>query len=280
MALAKELANRGAAPNLVPSLGAPRMKSEPMGLFVEAWTQMTETLPSPQHSAENGIVTCFSDVPNLFFNLWFQDGPATGEAAFRDLLRAGKARGAAWHRPTGGVIRADWAPDNWEAILAEEGLAIAVPMLGMEATAIVSPAHPPANVEIRRVTDDKTARDAADLNARAYHMSEEEFASVGGMHFWPEGSLAFVGYVDGRPVTTAAARDVGGTVYIAMVATEPGEQGKGYAATVMRHAMAEGLEALGADKPLTLHATMDGQKTYAKMGFAAGPVTPLVVPVP
>jgi ribosomal protein S18 acetylase RimI-like enzyme len=237
---------------------------------------MTGTLPSPQHDRGDGLVTCFSDAPNLFFNLWFQEHPTTDEAAFRQMLRAGKAKGAAWRHPTGGVFRADWAPANWEEIIVEEGLAIAVPMLGMEATAIVPPAFPAANIEIREVTDDQTARDAAMLNARAYHMPEDEFECVAGMHFWPEPSRAFVGYIDGRPVTTAAARAVGGTVYIAMVATEPGLQGQGYAATVMRHAMDEGRKAIGADT-LTLHATMDGQKTYAKMGFAAGPSTPLVV---
>lgn len=253
------------------------MKSEPMGLFVEAWTQMVDTLPSPQHTRRDGVFTCFCDVPNLFFNLWFQESPTPGEAEFRQMLRAGKALGAEWRQPAGGVIRGDWSPENWEAILAEEGLAVAVPMVGMEASEIVPPAFPPTEIEIRRADDDATARDAAVLNAHAYHMPEEEFAAVGGMHFWPDGSQAFVGYLDGRPVTTAAARSVGGTVYIAMVATEPDIQGQGHAATVMRHAMAEGIKALGVDT-LTLHATMDGQKTYAKMGFVAGPAMPLVVP--
>jgi ribosomal protein S18 acetylase RimI-like enzyme len=277
MAFAGSLANRTRERNLARIVRGTPMKSEPMALFIEAWTQMTGTLPSPRHERADGVVTCFSDVPNLFFNLWFQDGPTSDEAAFRRMLRAGKAKGAAWHHPTGGVFRADWAPANWEAILVEEGLAIAVPMLGMEATTIVPPAHSAAEIEIRQVTDDATAHDAAMLNAHAYHMPEDEFECVGGMHFWPADSRAFVGYVDGEPVTTAAARSVGGTVYIAMVATEPGLQGQGYAATVMRHAMDEGMKAMGRDT-LTLHATMDGQKTYAKMGFVAGPATPLVVP--
>ncbi len=254
------------------------MQAEPIALFTEAWKQMTDTLPSPRNADGDGISTRFADAPNLFFNLWFQNRPAAAEADFRSILRAGKAAAASWHQPSGGIVRADWAPANWEAILGEEGLAVAIPMLGMEAAAIAPPPRAPAELEIRLVADDPAAMDAAMLNAHAYAMPEEQFACCGGMHFWPAGSMAFVGYVGGKPVATAAARPVGGTIYIAMVATEPAEQGQGYAATVMRHAMAEARKAMG-ELPLTLHATEGGQATYAKMGFAPGPATPLVVPV-
>lgn len=253
------------------------MQAEPIALFIETWTQMTATLPSPQHKREGGVTTCFADVDNLFFNLWIQDRPATGEADFRAQLRTGKALGAAWKQAAGGIIRADWAPANWQAILAEEGLAVAVPMLGMEATEVIPPPRPLAKIEIRQVASDQAAMDAAVINAHAYHMPEAQFAPCGGMHFWPEGTLSFVGYVDGRPVASAAARPINGTCYIAMVATEPDAQGNGYAAAVMRHAMDEGRRATGFEL-LTLHATEDGQKTYARMGFRPGPATPLVVP--
>ncbi len=115
------------------------------------------------------------------------------------------------------------------------------------------------------------------INAHAYGMPEEQFAPCGGMFFFPEGSLGFVGYVDDRPVATTAVRLVDDTVYVLMVATEPDEQAKGYAAAVMRHAMAEDSRLLDKQR-LTLHATMAGSGTYAKMGFAPGPRTTLIVP--
>src|SRR5690606_177318 len=157
------------------------------------------------------------------------------------------------------------------------GLAVLMEMVGMEATAIVPPSLPPSEMDIRRVADDETAMAAATINAHAYHMAEEQFACCGGMHFWPGEALAYVGYVDGKPACTAAVRPVNGTAYVYMVATEPDLQGKGHAATIMRHAMAEGRKAIGGDL-LTLHATMDGKATYEKMGFAAGAATPLIVP--
>ena len=58
-----------------------------------------------------------------------------------------------------------------------------------------------------------------------------------------------------------------GTVYIAMVATLPGQQGKGYADTVMRHAIAQGRQTSGAAST-TLHATAVGEPVYRAMGYA------------
>ena len=64
----------------------------------------------------------------------------------------------------------------------------------------------------------------------------------------------------------AAAFPVNGTVYIALVATLPEEQGKGYAETVMRQAVAQGQEAMGT-KRTTLHASDMGLPVYRRMGY-------------
>ena len=252
------------------------MRADTMSLFKEAWRQMTETMPSPDNATCGPIVKRLSDTNNLFFNLWLQDSPTIDEQSFRAMLKAGKVCGKQWAHPTGGIFCTDWAPANWQEILDQEGLSIAINMVGMETASIVPSQYLPADIEIRQATDDLTAMDAAMVNAHAYHMPEDEFTCAGGMFFWPENSIAFVGYIDGRPVCSAAARNVNDTVYIALVATEPDQQGKGYADTVMRHAIDEGRKLFGHEL-LTLHATMDGQPTYEKMGFVAGPTTPLVV---
>jgi GNAT superfamily N-acetyltransferase len=253
------------------------VKTEPMDLFMAAWKHLTGALPNPNHEEMDSVTNRFCDAPNLFFNLWFQNRPTPGESEFRTMLRTGKAASAGWAQPAGGIISSEWSPQNWQEIVADEGLTVLLQMVGMEAGAIVPPSLPPTDMDIRRVGDDEAAMAASMINAHAYHMAEEQFACCGGMHFWPEEALAFVGYVEGQPVCTAAVRPVNGTAYVYMVATEPCEQGKGYAATIMRHAMAEGRTVIGGDL-LTLHATIDGMKTYEKMGFSAGAATPLIVP--
>ena len=101
-----------------------------------------------------------------------------------------------------------------------------VSIIGMETDRLLEPRRPPADLNIRRVVDDKGARDLAVLTARAYGMPSELWDCASGMHFWPADCFAFVGYVGETPVTSAAL-PVGGTVYIALVATAPNSKVKG-----------------------------------------------------
>jgi GNAT superfamily N-acetyltransferase len=161
--------------------------------------------------------------------------------------------------------------------MAEAGLVEMMGMSGMEGGELLPPRRPPANVVIRRVTDDAGARDLAQLNAVAYQVPGELFECMSNMGFWHDDSLAYVGYVDGKPVSTASALPVAGTVYIALVATRPEEQGKGYADTVMRYAVTQGQQAMGVTRT-TLHATDMGQPVYRAMGYTAGPRLILFAP--
>jgi GNAT superfamily N-acetyltransferase len=255
------------------------MQTEPVSLFVEAWRQMTGRLPSPLFVDKDGVASCFSDVPNLFFNLWVQSRPATLEEEFRGLLATAAQRAATSTYATGGIIRDDWSPLGWEDIAKEVGLAPMVPMISMETDGLLEPRRRAADLDIRRVIDDSGARDLAMLNARAYGMPLELWECVSGMHFWPSDCCAFVGYVGEVPVSCAAALPINGTVYIAVVATAPDQQGKGYAETVMRRAVAEGQRTMGITRT-TLHASMMGHPLYRAMGYLPGPRLVLVGPQP
>jgi hypothetical protein len=114
------------------------------------------------------------------------------------------------------------------------------------------------------------ARELAILNAHAYDVPAELFECIFNMHLWQPDSYGYVGYLNGRPVSCAAAFPVNGTVYLALVATEPEEQGKGYAATVVRHTITQGQEAMGT-LHTTLHATDMGFPVYSAMGYKPGP---------
>jgi GNAT superfamily N-acetyltransferase len=120
------------------------------------------------------------------------------------------------------------------------------------------------------VTNDATARDLAELNARAYDMPVDGFECISNMRLWHPDSYGYVGYLDGKPVSCAAALPVAGTIYIALVATLPEAQGKGYADTVMRSVVVAGQEAMGTAHT-TLHATDMGMPVYRAMGYTAGP---------
>ncbi len=237
-------------------------------VFIEAWKLLVGRLPAPSLQHSNGVASCYGHVPLMFFNLWIADRPVATHEELRAILKT--AAGRACEHPTGGVLREDWLPDGWEALVQEHGLAPAMAMTGMETDQLLPPRRPPATLEIRRVADEATARDLAMLNAHAYGMPPELFECIANLRLWHADSYGFVGYAGGQPVSTASVFPVEGTVYVALVATSPEAQGKGYAETVMRHAVTQGQHAMGTTRT-TLHATDLGQPVYRAMGYMAGP---------
>jgi GNAT superfamily N-acetyltransferase len=143
-------------------------------------------------------------------------------------------------------------------------------MTGMEADELLPPWHPLANLDVRLVVDDAMARDLAELNAPAYRMPADAFDCLANMRLWHANSYAYVGYLGDHPVSCAAAFPVNGTVYIALVATLPEEQRKGYAETVMRQAVIQGQQAMRTTRT-TLHSSDMGAQVYRGMGFRPGP---------
>lgn len=238
---------------------------------------MVGRLPQPRIEEAAGVVSCFGNVPLIFLNVSVVDRPAATHGELRALLNTVAERSATCQHPSGVILRQDWLPIGWENLIDEAGLAPMILMTGMEAAEILPPRRPPAKLEIRRVANDATARDLAELNAHAYHMPADAFECIANMRLWHADSYGFVGYLDGKPVSCAAAFPVAETVYIALVATLPAGQGKGYAETVMRHAVTHGKQAMGTTRT-TLHATDMGLPVYRAMGYTPGPRLVLLGP--
>lgn len=114
------------------------------------------------------------------------------------------------------------------------------------------------------------ARDLAELNALAYHMPADAFDCIANMRLWHPDSYAYVGYLGGQPVSCAAAFPVNGTVSIALVATLPEEQGKGYAETVTRQAASQGQLAMRTTRN-SLARLRPGSPGLSQDGVPAGP---------
>jgi predicted GNAT family acetyltransferase len=61
---------------------------------------------------------------------------------------------------------------------------------------------------------------------------------------------------------------VDGHRYVALVATDPGQQRRGYAEAAMRRAL-ELSAGVHGERPTVLHATDAGRPIYQRMGYAA-----------
>lgn len=245
--------------------------SDTVHLFAEAWKVMVGRLPSPHIEETDDAVSCFGNVPLIFLNASVIVRPAESLEEFRKLLQSviDRAKSASTHA-AGIVVREDWMPEGWESVVHDLGLVPAIGMTGMETSTLLPPRRPSPELEIRRVKDDESARDLAVLNANAYQMPVELFDCICNMALWHDDSHGYVGYREGKPVSCAAVFPVAGTVYVALVATHPDEQGKGYAETVMRRAVTEGQKAMRAMRT-TLHASDMGRPVYAAMGYESGP---------
>jgi GNAT superfamily N-acetyltransferase len=84
--------------------------------------------------------------------------------------------------------------------------------------------------------------------------------------FWRSGFEGWIGYADGRAVTTACTVTTPGAVGLYAVATLHGHRRKGCGEAVMRVAVAQASQKYGVDR-VVLQSTPAGMSLYRRMGF-------------
>jgi len=235
-------------------------------LFRDAWKVMSSRFPTSFYVDEGGLATCFADVPLFFLNLSIYDGEIPSAAEFeRILTRASERAKRSQHGWLYGVSSELTAP-GWESVAEAHGFATAMVLTGMVAPELTPATRPLPAVEFRAADSDQTYADIANLNAAAYGVPAELFECMANGLLWQSDSYACVAYVDGIPVSAAAAFPVNGTIYIALVATSPEHRGKGYAEATFRKVVEQARKIMGPGK-LTLHATEAGGRLYQEIGF-------------
>ena len=245
-------------------------RNESNELLIGAWSRFSENFPTGTVERRDGVAMTLANVLLPFLNIChLERAPGNGDE-LRDQLRVGVDAGQTGGNPWMFSVCADWLPEGWEQVAEEEGLEVSMSLTGMAADALLPPRRPLPELEIRRVDDEKTARDIAELNAHAYEMPLEMVECMCNMYLWGDDAFGYVGYVDGDPVSCSATFPVAGTVYVALVATHPDHQRKGYAEAVMRRSIEEGQNALGLTRT-TLHASEAGRPLYEAMGYDVGP---------
>jgi ribosomal protein S18 acetylase RimI-like enzyme len=240
--------------------------------FALAWTYWTERSPAGRITRDGDLIAPWMGTAWPIGNLTFLARPVDDGA---DLDRRvdgalDQARGSqlGWLL----FVCLDLLPEGLrpglEESLKSKGLAAIVPMTGMTAPGLLPPRRALPDLELVRVGDPETRRDFAAVNAAAYDMPPEWVVeTLDPQAFWGEDAHGFVGYVDGRPVTTAKTIPLGERHYVGLVATVPELQRQGYGERVMRHSVASA-QAAGGKRPLVLHATPYGRPLYLEMGFA------------
>ena len=236
--------------------------------YERALETIISRLPDAQVVNEAGVKVMWGAVEVPFFNHALLSGRVRDAADLERRMRA--ACKFATGRPHAWIVSIshDLIPSAvaTESIMAALGLYPAIEITGMYTDAVAG-SRATEGLEIRRIESGADGRAAGVLNCRAYDMPVEwGDSSLGCDALWTDDTFGYVGYVGGEPVSTTTVLVVDGVLYVACVATAPGQQRKGYGDAVMRHALAQAGRATGISRT-ALHATEAGRPVYERMGY-------------
>jgi len=237
--------------------------------FVGAWRVMCSGGRGHAAAAADGVHYVFSGVPIPFFNVAVLTEPVLSA----DLLRARGRQACAWASSMGVpwlfVVTHEALEPGVDAAAAldECGLATLMPMTGMIAERIAPGARVPEDLALTMPEDDDGCAAVLDVNSMAYGMDlDAGKALLGKRSFWKD-HFPVLGLTGGKPACSATVLMVDGYRYVALVATDPTQQRRGYGDAAMRRALE--LSAAGhGDRPTVLHATDAGRPIYERMGYA------------
>ncbi len=236
--------------------------------FRDAWRVMCAGAPSLSAAAEDGIEYIFSGLPIGFFNIALLTGRGVSGAELQSHAQHACAWAADKSVPWLFVVTQEALDDGVDATSVLDGCGLAPMMLltGMVAQQVGPVAHVPVGLQLTIPDDDGACGRVLDMNSLAYGMDLEAGKAVlGRRSFWAD-HVPALGMVGAAPASSAAVLIVDGYRYVAMVATDPAQQRRGYAEATMRHA----LEVAGSrhgDLPTFLHATEAGRPIYTRMGY-------------
>ena len=236
--------------------------------FLDAWRIFGRACPGSRVESAAGVDYMFTGLPIAFFNVAVPTSDQRSAAALETSARGAMQWAADKHAPWLFIVTHEAldAGVDAAAVLDGCGLAPLLPLTGMAARRIAPPATVPAGLRLEVPEDDGGCGDIIDVNSAAYGLDlAASKPAFGRGAFWAD-HVAVLGRADGGPATSAAVMLAGGHRYVALVATQPAHQKRGFAEAAMRHALTEAAGKFG-ERPSFLHATDAGQPIYARMGY-------------
>jgi len=123
------------------------------------------------------------------------------------------------------------------------------------------------SLDIRPVADEATRNAFADVMSTAFEIPHAVSHSVyGSARAWKGSFEGYVGYANGRAVTTAATVITGDVIGLYSVATLPQHRRLGFAEAIMRQVIAQAQRSRSVSQ-MVLQATSSGFSLYEAMGY-------------
>jgi len=236
--------------------------------FRDAWRLMCGACPGYLTGGASDVDYIFSGLPIPFFNAAIVGARDISRDALTTMGLAARAWAADRHVPWMFIVTHEALAPGVDAASALDsaGLTGLLPLTGMRAQRVGPPPPDIPGMQLEVPGDDAGCEAVVDVNSAAYGMPLDACKPIlGNPSFWAS-HVPAIGRVDGTPVASAAVLMVEGYRYVALVATRPDHQRRGYGDAVMRHALEVAATRHG-EIPTTLHATDAGRPIYARMGY-------------
>jgi len=241
--------------------------------YGSVWKVLAGELPNVDLKDKEGLSISWADSTFPFWNAVF----LTEQLASEGSLRKRVQQAAAYMR-----ARQQWglvyiceeylgssAKESLSALMAEEGFDFALPVFGMAGEMLPVRAHKHPELKIERVTEEAHLQAYSDVNCAAYGFPLKwgrGHTGLGGSTLWRKNAHTYLGYEKNDPVSAASVVVHNDYLYLALVATRPDAQKKGFAEAMVRHVLQKAHEATGLKRTL-LHATTDGFPVYRRIGY-------------
>jgi ribosomal protein S18 acetylase RimI-like enzyme len=217
-----------------------------------------------------GVSIAAAGVTFQMFNAAFLSAPVQSENDLAQRLML-----ASLHFNARGLEWAFWVCEDWmdarlrrksRQIFDKSGLRHSVDLPGMVAERVLPAVRKLPAMEVRRVHNGREAVDFCGIGSTCFHVPIAWFREVfDSPSVWDQ-FAAYVAYVRGEPVSTAAIVIGGGGLGVYNVATLPEHQCHGYGEAVMRYALEDARRSTGIERSI-LQSTPAGLRLYSRMGY-------------
>jgi len=242
------------------------------GIYTAAWHDFIAQSFGGEVARARGLLMLSGASPWPALNLAIVESPLESVKDLEQRVREASAfyhlKNRSWLMIACEKWTAKMTPDEIRRAFRASDMYEVEAFCGMAAEDILPPSRSAPALEYRAVDNTETEEVFGMINAQAYSTPRDWLTSAMMRNrIWSKAARAYVGYADGRPVSTAMVLDTRKTLYVAWIATLPSERRYGYAEAVMRHSLAEAQKRFGHE-PMHLHATHAGARVYRRLGFA------------
>jgi ribosomal protein S18 acetylase RimI-like enzyme len=217
-----------------------------------------------------GVSIASAGVTFQMFNTAFLSAAVVSEA---DLDK--RVAQAAVHFAARGQRWAYWICQDWlegrtrrrlPQLLHKRNLYRAVELPGMFTEQLLPPRRELPKLDVRRVAEGPVKDAFCAIGSVCFNVPLPWFCEVFDSDGIWKDFAAYVGFVDGEPVSTAATVIGGGVAGVYNVATMPARRRGGYGEAVMRHALEQARAEHGLSRTI-LQSTPQGLELYKRMGY-------------